>query len=103
MSKAENLLNLLEKAKDSYEFQSANLWYYGTSRDLNGNKTAIFGFPNDRNFSIQANDSSLPLFSKMDKKGLSVTPEMEKEAIDYISKYGSAKQKAKLHVYKNQG
>ena len=32
-----------------------------------------------------------------------ITPEMEKEVVDYISRYGSLKQKSKLHVYGKKG
>jgi hypothetical protein len=91
----------LEKVKPSYEFKSANIWYYGTSRDVNGNKTAIFSFADEKKFSIQTNSGQLDLFQRLDKKDLTVTSKMEKEVVDYISNYGSKNQKSKLIVYRN--
>lgn len=102
MNKARDLINLLEKAKPSYEFKSANIWYYGTSRDTNGNKTAIFSFADEKKFSIQTNSGQLDLFQRLEKKDLTVTPKMEKEVVDYISEYGSKNQKSKLIVYKKE-
>lgn len=102
MSKAADVITLLEKVKPSYNFKTANLWYYGTSRDVNGNKTAIFSFADERKFSIQTNSSQLDLFQRLDRKDLNVTPKMEKEVVDYISNYGSKLQKSKLKVYKKE-
>lgn len=99
MSKAHDVITLLEKVKPSYGFKSANLWFYGLGRDLNGNKTASFSFADEKKFSIQTN-GNLPSFHKLSKGDLDVTPAMEKEAIEYIRNYGSKNQKAKLKVYK---
>lgn len=102
MSKAAEVITLFEKAKPSYEFKSANLWFYGVGRDTNGNKTAIFSFADERKFSIQTN-GTLPDFQRLDKGNLSVTPAMEKDVVDYVSNYGSKLQKSKLHVYGRKG
>jgi hypothetical protein len=102
MSKAADVINLLEKAKPSYEFKSANLWYYGTGRDSNGNKTIILSFADEKKFSIQSNQN-FPSMHRMDKKDLNVTPTMEKEIVDYISEYGSKLQKSKLKIYGRKG
>ncbi len=99
MSRAKVFINFLEKAKPSHDFNSANLWYYGISRDINGNKTAIFSFADGRRFSIQTL-GNLPTFHKKYKQdSLDLSPEMEREAIDYIRDYGTANQKSRLKVY----
>ena len=95
MTTAKEVIDLLE-AK-TYQFKTANLEYVGVGRDSNGNKLAKFKFLNGKGFSIQSN-GNLPEFHRLEKGDMKITDKMEKEAIEYISKHGSKKQKDELKV-----
>jgi hypothetical protein len=98
MSKAADVIRLLEKKE--YGFKNSNLYFLGIGSDLNGNKTARFSFPNGKSFSIQTLDN-LPSFHKLTKGDFNITPAMEKEAIGFIQKHGTDKQKKGLRVYED--
>lgn len=87
--------------------ENSNLRFCGTKMDTNGNGCYLFKYPNSRVFSIQAhnfwNGSHFRLvkdpaafFSKYGVK----PADLEKEAIGYISVFGSKKQKEGLKIFK---
>lgn len=89
------------------KLNNSNLRFCGTKMDVNGNGCYLFKYPNSRVFSIQAhnfwNGSHFRLvkdpatfFSKYGPK----QDDLEKEAIGYISVFGSKKQKEGLRVFK---
>ena len=97
----------MAKKDKEIRFAHSNLYFVGTKRDVNGNGCYLFKYPNSRAFSIQAHNfwngshfrlvnNPAELFSKY-----GIQPDdLEKEAIGYISVFGSKKQKEGLRVFK---
>lgn len=93
----------LTEAKKEIEISKSNLIFKGMGIDKNGNAVAKFSFPNGQGFSIQTNQN-MPKTHKYKGYRLSDLSDSDietigKEAIDYIQKYGSSKQKAGLKTY----
>lgn len=97
----------MAKKEKEVKLNNSNLRFCGTKMDTNGNGCYLFKYPNSRVFSIQAinfwNGSHFRLvkeagefFSKYGPK----PDDLEKEAIGYISVFGSKKQKEGLRVFK---
>lgn len=84
---------------------NCNLYLTGKGLDPNGNYVVKLCFPNQRSFSIQTNGTlnKTQNILKDHKKISSITAneleDIEKEVVQYVSKYGSAKQRKTLHVY----
>lgn len=91
--------------KASVELPGTNLWLSGFGIDTNGNSVVKVGFPNDRAFSIQTN-GNLPEthnigrgIDKLDELRSGDLKIIAHEVYDYVSEYGSTKQKSKLKKY----
>lgn len=89
---------------------STNLHIVGRGRDVNGNYIIKLAFVNQRAFSIQTGGGTLPSTEKILKSisRISSIPSedlllIENEVVEYITKYGSKKQKKSLKVYLSQG
>lgn len=87
-------------------FESSNLYLNGKGRDTNGNPVVKVAFPDQPAFAIHMANGSLPKTYRILKsveKISELSPEqvneIEKEVVDYVSKFGSKAQKEKLKVY----
>jgi len=85
-------------------FDNSNLYFYGFGRDTNGNTVVKVGFPNQKAFSIQINNPQFRNTYSLKSNKVSEISEsdlnkIEKEVVDYIKSFGSAKQKSTLKVY----
>lgn len=90
-----------------YRFSNSNLRFLGTKMDVNGNGRYLFKYPNGRAFALFAldfwNGSNFRLVKYPGDffTRFGVTPEdLEREAIGYITVYGTKKQKEGLRIYK---
>lgn len=96
---------LFGKGGKAIELPGTNLWLSGFGFDTNGNSVVKVGFTNDRTFSIQTN-GTLPETHNI-KRGIDKLDELRSgdlkiiahEVYNYVSEYGSPKQKSKLKKY----
>jgi hypothetical protein len=84
-------------------FDNSNLYLNGFGIDSNGNSVVKVSFPNQKAFSIQTNgvlkETNNLYTKKINELTESQLSVIEKEVIDYIKSFGSAKQKSTLKVY----
>lgn len=82
-----------------------NLLLHGFGVDTNGNHVVKVGFPNDRAFAIQTNGvlHETNRIGKGNIKASALTQDqlktISKEVTEYVSQFGSTKQKGKLKLY----
>lgn len=80
-----------------------NLYLKGFDMDKNGNSIIKLSYPNSRGFSIQTNQN-MPKTHSIKSKGIENLTEtdlktIKKEAIDYITNFGTENQKRGLRAY----
>jgi antirestriction protein len=90
-------------------FQNSNLYLIGKGRDVNGNKIIKVSFPNQRAFSIQTlgdlpkTHDILRVHDKIEDISPNDVKIIEKEVLEYVSEFGSDKQKKSLKKYELGG
>lgn len=103
---SKGLKSKLTEAQKDIKLPNSNLYLLGQDRDTNGNSTIRYFFPNQRAFSLQVNGQTLNAslkilgsYDKLDKIPPKDLETIEKEAVDYIKKFGSSQQKSSLKTY----
>lgn len=89
----------LNEKKEDKQFPNSNMLFKGFGKDSNGNSVIKVAFLNKPAFSIQTNGNLPKTHSKKGSFTDADLETFEKEVIEYVTKYGSKKQKDQLKVY----
>ena len=110
-SKNEQDMNIFKSKKKKLtegeaSLPTSNLFLLGSDRDVNGNRIVKLTYPNQRAFSIQIDDGFMKNTAdilrgnpKPESLGEKALEKIEKEMVQYIQKFGSARQKDQLKTY----